>query len=163
MKRQFLKLAVGFALLLQACGGAAPKEVKLEKMGLTITADVKDVPEYTNTKVSDTDTELANYDFNIGGDARVNVIEITESVFPTDIDMLKKALTADPDFISVTEEKKFSNGAFGVIYKEKGSTKEIMDYKFYFKKGNRYFRVIPVFNNDLTDLDKQEAAIESLK
>jgi len=166
MKKRILQLAVIVAaLVFQSCSKPA-EETKLEKYDLTFTSTkLSDVPEFTDTKVTETDTDLSNYDFNIGGHARVTVGEIAESVYPASLDMLKKAVSESPDFIELIEAKTLKNGAFGVIFKHKGSdgTSTIKNYRFYFKKGNRFFKMQPVFNNDLNDLDKQLAAFETLK
>lgn len=166
MKKRILQLSVIVAaLVFQSCS-TPQAETKLEKYDLTFTsAKLSDVPEFTDTKVTETDTDLSNYDFNIGGHARVTIGEITEAVFPANVDMLKKAISESPDFIELIETKTLKNGAFGVIFKHKGSDGKstISNYRFYFKKGNRFFKMEPVFNNDLTDLDKQISAFESLK
>jgi hypothetical protein len=39
----------------------------------------------------------------------------------------------------------------------------IKNFLFYFKKGNRYFKIEPIFNTELKELDKQLAAFQSLK
>lgn len=165
MKRLILPITLLMLVLLQSC--SKPKEeTKLEKYGITLTSPkLNEAPEYTDLKVSETDTELSRYDFNMGGHARVNVIEITPSVYPADVDMLKKAVSESEDFVEMIDTKKLSNGAFGVIYKEKGSDGKsiIKNYVFYFKKGDRYFRMEPVFNSELKDLDSQVAAWESMK
>ncbi|MCP9750571.1 hypothetical protein [Ferruginibacter sp. HRS2-29] len=166
MKKRFLQLSVIVAaLVFQSCSKPTA-ETKLDKYDLTFTSvQLSDVPEFMDTKVSETDTDLSNYDFNIGGHARVTIGEITESVYPVNLDMLKKAITESPDFVELIDAKQLKNGAFGVIFKEKGSdgTSIIKDYRFYFKKGNRFFKMRPVFNSELKDLDKQIAAYESLK
>jgi hypothetical protein len=164
MKKIFLQLTVIALLLLQACSQPL-QETKLEQYDITITMPKpKEAPEYTNLKVTETDTELSRYDFNIGGHARVNVIEIAPAVYPADINMLQKALAGSEDFIELIETKQLSNGAFGAIYKMKGSNgSPIKNYTFYYKKGNRYFKMEPVFNSELRDLDKQLAAYESMK
>lgn len=164
MKKVFLQVTVLALLLLQACSKPM-EETKLEKYDITMTTPKLDAaPEYTDLKVTETDTEWSRYDFNIGGKARVNVIEIAPAVYPADINMLKTAVSGSEGFIELIEAKQLSNGAFGVIYKMKGSDgSPIKNYAFYYKKGNRYFKMEPVFNSDLTDLDKQLAAYESMK
>lgn len=164
MKKILLQISVVATLLLQACSQPV-EDTKLEKYDLMITsAKLDKAPEYTDLKVSDTDTELSRYDFNIGGNARVNVLEITESAYPTDTGMLNKAISGSEDFIAMIESKKLANGAFGTIYKMKGSNGDpIKNYAFYYKKGNRFFKMEPVFNSELNDLDKQLAAFGSLK
>lgn len=166
MKKYFLPLAVMATLLLQACGQGKPLEdTRLEKYDLTITSPKLDkAPEFTDYNPSDTDTEISDYDFNMGGNARVSFTEIKEAAYPSDTAMLKKAITSSEDFIEMIETKQLANGAFGSIYKMKGSDgSTIKHYNFYFKKGNRYFKMEPVFNSELRDLDKQIDAYASLK
>lgn len=165
MKKLLLPITVVALLLFQSCGKPA-EETKLEKYDLTFTSPKLDAaPEFIDLKTSDSDTEFSEYDFNMGGTARVTISEIAESVYPSDVEMLKKAVTEGEDFVEMIEEKKLSNGAFGIIYKRKGSDEKsiIKDYTFYFKKGNRFFKMRPIFNSELRDLDKQLAAYESLK
>lgn len=164
MKKILLQLGVVSTLLMQACSQPV-EDTKLEKYDLTITsAKLDNAPEFTDLKTSDTDTEFSRYDFNIGGHARVNVIEISASAYPTDTGMLNKALSGSEDFIQMIESKQLANGAFGSIYKMKGSNGDpIKNYAFYYKKGNRFFKMEPVFNTDLNDLDKQLSAFGSLK
>lgn len=164
MKKILLQTSIVAALFLQSCSQPV-EDTKLEKYDLTLTsAKLDKAPEYTDLKVSETDTELSRYDFNIGGHARVNVLEITESVYPTDTGMLNKAISGSEDFIGMIESKQLANGAFGTIYKMKGSNGDpIKNYAFYYKKGNRFFKMEPVFNTDLNDLDKQLSAFGSLK
>lgn len=164
MKNIFLQLTVIGTLLLQACG--QPLEAtKLEKYDLTITSPKLDkAPEFTDFSPSETDTEISDYDFNMGGRARVSFKEIKAAAYPTDTTMLKQAVSGSEDFIELLETKQLANGAFGTVYKMKGSDgSTIKHYNFYFKKGNRYFKMEPVFNSELKDLDKQIAAYESLK
>lgn len=165
MKKILLQVTVIAALFLQACNNKPLEETKLEKYDLTITSPKLDAPpEFTNLKFSETDTELSRYDFNMGGRARVNVIEIAAEAFPTDTTMLKSAVSGSADFVELIATKQLKNGAFGIIYKMKGSSgATIKYYNFYFKKGNRYFKMEPVFNSELNDLDQQIAAYESLK
>lgn len=164
MKKILLQVSVIAALLFQSCSQPV-EETKLEKYDLTMTSAKLDAaPEFTDLKASDTDTELSRYDFNIGGHARVNIIEIAGSAYPSDTGMLNKAISASGDFIGMIESKQLANGAFGTIYKMKGSNGDpIKNYAFYYKKGNRFFKMEPVFNSDLNDLDKQLAAFGSLK
>lgn len=165
MKKLLLQLSVIAVLFLQACGQSQPLEdTKLEKYDLTITAPKLSIaPDFTDFKPTETDTEFSRYDFHIS-DARVNVIEIAASAYPTDTTMLKKAVTGSEDFIEMIETKQLANGAFGTIFKMKGSSgAPIKNYLFYFKKGNRYFKMEPVFNTELEELDKQLAAFASLK
>ncbi|RQO30154.1 hypothetical protein DBR32_11250 [Taibaiella sp. KBW10] len=165
MKKIFLQLTAIAVLLLQACGQSKPlEEKKLEKYDLTITMPKTDeVPEFQDFKASETDTELSDYDFHIS-DARVSLTEISASSYPTDTTMLKKAVTGSADFMELIETKQLKNGAFGTIFKMKGSSgAPVKNYLFYFKKGNRFFKMEPIFNNDLKELDLQLAAFESLK
>ncbi len=165
MKKILLQLTLIAALFLQACNNKPLEETKLEKYDLTITSPKLDAPpEYTDYNPSETDTEIADYDFNMGGHARVSFKEIKESAYPKDTAMLKEAITKSEDFVELIETKQLKNGAFGIIYKMKGSSgATIKHYNFYFKKGNRYFKMEPVFNSELNDLDQQIAAYESLK
>ena len=166
MKKYLLQLTAIATLLLQACGQSKPMEdTKLEKYDLTITSPKLDAPpEFTDFNPSDTDTEISDYDFNMGGNARVSFKEIKEAAYPTDTAMLKKAVMESPDFIEMIDTKQLANGAFGTIYKMKGSSgAPIKHYNFYFKKGNRYFKMEPVFNNELEELDMQITAYASLK
>ncbi|OJV54155.1 MAG: hypothetical protein BGO31_12425 [Bacteroidetes bacterium 43-16] len=165
MKKILLQLTLIAALFLQACQSKPLEDTKLEQYDLTITSPKLDAPpEFTNLKFDETDTELSRYDFNMGGNARVNVIEIAAAAFPTDTTMLKSAVSGSEDFIELLDTKQLANGAFGVIYKMKGSSgATIKNYNFYFKKGNRFFKMEPVFNSELNDLDQQLAAFESLK
>ena len=163
MNKRILQLTAIAALLLQACGQSKPlEEKKLEKHDLTITMpQTNEVPEFQEYQYSE--TELSEYDFHIS-DARVEFIEIRESVYPTDTTMLKKAVTGSADFIEMLETKQLKNGAFVATFKMKGSDgSTIKNFLFYFKKGNRYFKIEPVFNTELKEMDKQLAAFESLK
>ena len=165
MKKQLLQFAVVLTLMLQACNKPA-QEVKLEKYNITLTTPKLDAPpEYTDLKVSETDTKLSDYDFNIGGRARVSFAEITESIYPGDLASLKKAATASEGFVELIEEKQLPNGVFGLIFKMKGSDQKsiIKHYAFYYKKGTRFFKIEPVFNSELNDLDKQLAAFATIK
>ncbi len=164
MKKIILQLTIIVSLFVQACSQPL-EETRLEKYDITITAPkLKSAPEFTDLKVSETDTELSSYDFYIGNRARVDVKEITASVYPADTSMLKEAVTGSEDFVELIETKQLSNGAFGIIFKMKGSSgTTIKHYIFYFKKGNRFFKMEPVFNSELGDLDKQLAAFGSMK
>jgi len=165
MKKILLQLTIIAALFLQACNNKPLEDTKLEKYDLTITSPKLDAPpEFTDFKPTETDTEFSRYDFNMGGSARVNVIEIAANAYPTDTAMLKEAVSKSADFIELIETRQLKNGAFGVVYKMTGSGGgPIKYYNFYFKKGNRYFKMEPVFNSELNDLDQQIAAYESLK
>ena len=163
--RRFLSLLTGIiavSLTVFSCGPEM-EELTLEKYNLTMTAPKLSVaPEYTNLKITERDTELSRYDFNIG--RRVNVIEVKKSIFPDNLAMLKDAISADEKFVEVLETKEFPNGVFGATFKKKGSSgKEIKYYLFYYQKEGRYFKMEPVFNSDLEDLDLQLSAFESLK
>ncbi len=165
MKKYLLHLTVIASLLLQACGQSKPlEEKKLKQYDLTITMpQTNDTLEFQDFHASGTDTELSDYDFRIS-EARVSVAEITEAAFPTDTSMLKEAVTKSADFIEMIEMKQLKNGAFGAIFKMVGSDgSTIKNYLFYFKKGNRYFKMEPIFNTELNELDQQMAAFESLK
>ncbi|WP_222165474.1 hypothetical protein [Edaphocola aurantiacus] len=165
MKKYLLHVTVIAALAFQSCSQSQPLvETKLEKYDLTITMPKSTkVPEFQDFSASETDTELSDYDFNIS-EARVGLTEIRESAYPNDTTMLKQAVTGSEDFIEMIETKQLTNGAFGVIFKMKGSNgSPIKNYLFYFKKGNRYFKMEPIFNTDLEELDKQLAAFQSLK
>ena len=165
MKKYLLHLTAIAALMLQACGQSKPlEEKKLEKYDLTITMPKTDeVPEFNDFSASETDTELSDYDFHIS-DARVGITEIRESAYPADTTMLKEAVTKSEDFIELLETKQLTNGVFGVIFKMKGSDgTPIKNYLFYFKKGNRFFKMEPIFNSELHEMDKQIAAFQSLK
>ena len=165
MKKILLQLTLIAALFLQACNNKPLEETKLEKYDLTITSPKLDAPpEYTDYNPSETDTEIADYDFNMGGNARVSFKEIKAAAFPTDTAMLKEAVTKSENFLELIETKQLKNGAFGIVYKMTGSGGgPVKHYNFYFKKGNRYFKIEPVFNSELNDLDQQIAAFESLK
>jgi hypothetical protein len=165
MKKYLLQLTAVATLLFQACGQSKPlEEKKLEKYDLTITMPkTEEVPEFQDYGASETDTELSDYDFHIS-DARISLTEIKESAYPGDTTTLKQAVTASEDFIELIETKQLTNGAFGVIFKMKGSNgSPIKNFLFYFKKGNRYFKMEPIFNTELKELDKQLAAFQSLK
>lgn len=165
MKKYLLPLTAISALLLQACGQSKPLEDrKLQQYDLTITMpQTSDTLEFQDFHASGTDTELSDYDFYIG-DARVSMAEITAAAYPTDTAMLKEAVTKSADFIEMIEMKQLKNGAFGAIFKMVGSDgSTIKNYLFYFKKGNRYFKMEPIFNTELRELDQQMAAFESLK
>lgn len=165
MKKYLLHLTVVTALLLQACGQSKPlEEKKLEKYDLTITMpQTSETPEFQDFQASGTATELSDYDFHIS-DARVSIAEITAAAYPADTGMLKEAVTKSEDFIEMIEMKQLKNGAFGAIFKMKGSDgSTIKNYLFYFKKGDRYFKMEPIFNSELRELDQQIAAFESLK
>lgn len=157
-----LALLIVFPLLLTSCG-VETEEITLEKYNLTLTVPkLKVAPEYKNLKITDRDTKLSRYDFNIG--KRINIVEIEQRIFPEDLNMLKNVLKEDDSFIEMIETKEFPNKAFGAIFKKKSSSgKEMKYYLFYFEKDGRYFRMEPVFNNDLKELDVQLAAYESLK
>lgn len=165
MKKIFFQLAAIAVLFLQACNQKPLEETKLEKYDLTITSPKLDnAPEFTDFSPSETDSELSDYDFNMGGNARVSFKEIKASAYPEDTTTLKEAVTKSPEFIELIETKKLANGAFGSIFKMKGSDgSTIKHYIFYFKKGDRYFKMEPVFNSELKDLDKQIEAYASLK
>jgi len=164
MKKQLLPLTLVALLFFQACSQPL-KETKLEKYDITITMpEPPAAPEYQDLKVSETDTELSDYDFNIGGHARVTVTEIAASAYPGDINTLKKVVAESSDFVELTDTKQLPNGAFGVIFKMKGSSGDVIkNYLFYFKKGSRFFKMQPIFNSELKDLDKQLAAFGSMK
>jgi len=163
MKKQLLSLIIILMVVLQSCSKPA-EDVKLEKYDLTITVPkLSKQPEFTDLKLSERDTELSRYDFNVGK-PRINIIEIVPGVYPTDINMLKKVIATDEDFVEITDTKELKNGAFGVIFKKKGSSGTVIkEYLFYFKKGTRYFKMEPVFNSELKGLDDQISAYESLK
>lgn len=166
MKNQLLQLAIILVFLFQSCGSKPLEQTKLEKYDITFSSPKLDkAPEYTDLHPSDGDTKFSDYDFNMGGSARITFSEISGNIFPTDTAMLKKGVTQSKDFVELIDTKQFANGAFGIIFRQKGSngTSIIKYYIFYFKKGNRFFRIEPLFNNDLEDLDEQLAAFESMK
>lgn len=164
MKKQLVLFAVLLLMICQSCKKKL-QDITLEKYGITITIPETQgrSPEFLNLKSDENDKTLSSYDFNIDK-ARVNVFEIVESIYPSDTTMLKKVAAGSENFLSLIETKKLSNGAFGIIFNMKGSSgKDIKNYLFYFKKGERYFRIEPLFNNKLDQLDLQLAAIESMK
>jgi len=166
MKKTKLKLLLAFivttSLFFTSCGKEM-EEITLEKYNLTLTVPkLEKAPEFQNLKFASYDTELSEYDFYIS--KRVTITEIVEKVFPTDIKMLKEVISSDDRFIGIIEEKELANKAFGIIFKQKASSgKEIKNYLFYFQKDGRYFKMEPVFNNDLKDLDIQLTAFEGMK
>lgn len=164
MKKQLLPLTLVALLFFQACSPSL-QDTKLEKYDITITMPKPPAaPEYNDLKASETDTELSDYDFNIGGHARVTVTEITASAYPQDTNTLKKVVSESSDFVELTDTKQLPNGAFGVIFKMKGSDGSVIkNYLLYFKKGNRFFKMEPIFNSELKDLDMQLAAFGSMK
>jgi len=165
MKKTKLYLLLTFLVTILSLNSCAPEmqELQLEKYNLTLTVPkLETAPKYTNLKIADYDTKWSRYDFQIG--KRVNVIEIAKSIYPENIKMLKEAITSNTGFVSIIEEKTFPNGVFGIIYNQKSNSgKEIKHYNFYFEKNGRYFKMEPVFNNDLKDLDVQLSAFQSLK
>lgn len=52
-----------------------------------------------------------------------------------------------------------ANGSFGAIYETNNAKK----FLFYFKKGNRCYRITPIFNNDGKHFEQAIEAIASLK
>ena len=163
--KRFLSLIVfviTISTFLTACGPGT-EEITLEEYNITLTVPKSDSKlEFKNLKIADYDTDLSRYDFYIA--KRVTITEIVKKVFPDNLTMLKTAVSGDENFIDFIETKEFSNGVFGAIFKKKGSSgKEIKDYLFYYQKDGRYFKMRPVFNNDLKELDAQLAAYESIK
>lgn len=163
--RRFLSLIVfmiSASMLITSCG-AGTEEITLEKYNITMTIPKSESkPKYQNLKIADYDTALSRYDFYIA--KRVSITEIVEKIFPNSLAMLKEALSTDKSFVEILETKEFPNGVFGVIFKKKGSNgKEIKDYLFYYQKDRRYFKITPVFNSKLDELDAQLAAYESIK
>ncbi|WP_420571159.1 hypothetical protein [Kordia sp.] len=163
--RRFLLLItsmITLSVFMTSCGPGT-EEITLEKYNITMTVPKSESKlEYKNLKLTERDTKLSRYDFYIG--KRVNVIEIKKSIFPDNLAMLKKVIASDENITEVLETKEFSNGAFGAIFKKKGSSgKEIKYYLFYYQKDGKYFKIEPVFNSDLKELDAQLAAFESMK
>lgn len=166
MKKTILLLYV--TVILCSCSGSAPKEYKLDKFDITMSVpELKNQPKF---KALDFDKMKGKYEFRVDNH-RVNVIEIEESIFPENVNMLSEAISAGDDFAGMLNGDKYpngimtmTNGAFGVLYNKKGSSgKTISDYIFYYKKGSRCFRIVPVLNNDLQGLDQQLSMIESFK
>lgn len=162
-------LLIASVVILASCGGPTTVEVKFDKYGVTMmAAEGKKQPgEY---KESGLDGKIGRYDFNIGK-RRLNFDEIEGSIYPENAQMLADAISADEDFIGMENGDKhpngiaqFANGVFGVVYSKKSSKGEPMkDYAFYYTKDGRFFRLTPVFNSELKDLEQQLAAFESLK
>lgn len=145
-------LGLTLSLFLTSCGGKKV-ETKISEFDVSYTA------EESTTKATFTelgyDGQIARNDFRVGK-RRVNLIEIEKSIYPDNLEMLKTSLEGK----EIIETKSFENKSFGaVFYKKEG----VKFYRFYFSKGNRYFLVEPVFNNDLKDLDAQLEMIKSLK
>lgn len=162
--KKFLSI-IAFAittLLFTSCGPNI-EEVTLEKFNIKISIPkTNEKLEWKNLKIADYDTDLSRYDFYIG--KRVNIIEIVKRVFPDNLTMLKEAVSADEKFVKTIDTKEFENGAFGVIFSKKTSSgKEIKDYLFYYQKDGRYFKMKPVFNSKLEQLDIQLSAYQSMK
>lgn len=166
MKNTILFLII--SAILFSCGGSAPKEYKLDKFDISmLVPELKKNPEFKELTF---DKMLGKYEFRVDK-YRVNIVEIEESIYPENINTLSEAISAGEKFDGLMKGDKYPNGtmtmpngAFGVLYSKKGSSgKAVKDYIFYFKKGNRYFRIVPVLNNDLEGLDQQLAMIESLK
>ncbi len=152
MKKILLQLSALAIIFIQSCNTPLV-ENKLENYDVTFTSpELSNTPEFVDLKVDDADTEFSSYDFNIGGHARIDFKEVAGSVYPSSLDMLKTAITQSEDFVELIDTKQLSNGAFGIIFKMKGSSGAVIkNYIFYYKKGNRYFKITPVF---YTDLDK---------
>jgi len=163
--RQFLSLIslmLTVSFITTSCGPGT-EEITLDQYNIKMTVPKNDLKvKFEKLKNTDYDTNLSNYDFYIA--KRVTVTEIVKKVFPDNLAMLKEAISADKNFVDFIETKEFPNGAFGVIFKKKGSSgKEIKDYSFYYQKDGRYFKMKPIFNSDLDELDAQLAAYESMK
>jgi hypothetical protein len=160
-------LLIAICVFFAACGPSIV-EVKFDKFDITMSAVAgKKQAEF---KELNFDKKIARYDFNIGK-RRLNIEEIESAIFPENVKALAEAISAGEKFEGMLNEAKypngtieFPNGAFGVLYSKKGkSGKSSKDYEFYFKKGERCFRLYPVFNSDLEDLEQQLSAIESIK
>lgn len=158
------------AALLVGCGAPEPAEVNLDKFGITLKATPASPDKAPEFKELDFDNKIARYEFRIGT-RRINFIEIEEAIFPESAEMLVEAIKADEDFKEMIDGPKhpqgvakFANGVFGVLYSENTSKGDVKkDYIFYYKKGDRCFKITPVFNSELKDLDQQLAAWESIK
>jgi hypothetical protein len=149
-----LSLVSAIAIMVASCGGLGEKkDWQLEKVGLAIT-----VPGNAKIACDDSnDFRKARCKFYVGKKEN-EVQEIEMRSYPSDLSALEEAMKADEKFVAVVEKKTLPNGAFGMIYEKKGKTKNFKEFLFYFKKGERAYRITPIFN----DGDYYEEIIEAI-
>lgn len=153
--KKILYITAVTGLLYVSCTSTPPKtELKSEVLDLVITVPTdKALAEHPAGQYT-----LGNTEFHID-QQRFIINEIEASSFPDDMTMVKTALESTKDFKSLTEEKTLANGSFGAIYETNNAKK----FLFYFKKGNRCYRITPIFNNDGKHFEQAIEAIASLK
>jgi hypothetical protein len=154
-------MSIGLCVLLVACGSKSlgdKKDHQLTHLDLTVT-----IPGETKlTPYDSTEYTKARCEYKIGG-KRIEVKEIEMSAYPTDLAMVEAVVKEDKKFKAILDKKTLANGAFGVIYEGNGKTETFKDYLFYFKKGNRAYKITPVFNNDGDYFEENFESIGSLK
>jgi hypothetical protein len=154
MKKTIFILSAAATLIFVSCGLPAPKEQRIDLLNLSITVpSKKDIKAEAPSQYS-----MANADFYIEK-KRFEIREIKEEKMPTDVNMLSEAIKADNDFKSLTEEKTFPNGAFGIVYENKKGK----NFLFYFKKEGRCYKIIPVFNKEGENYNEAIESIGTLK
>jgi hypothetical protein len=167
MKKIFFTQVL-FIVFLISCS-PKPAKVDFKNFNLTMVAvpgQTSEKPEFKKLKF---DKLIGRYNFYVDK-YRMNIVEMEASIYPTNLEMLKDIVTTSDEFKSLIKDQlspegtlQFDNGAFGVLYnKEKSKGKMIKEYLFYFQKNGRYFKITPVFNNELKGLDLQLDAIKSL-
>jgi len=139
MKIKHVMLSMVAALAI-SCGPGEPADHKLESIGLKVTV----LGETTIIESPKSEYMPAASQFYCDHKG-VEVAEMEEASFPTDLKMLEEAMKGTSDVKAITEKKTLPNGAFGVVYDKTDGKKEFL---FYFKKGGKYFKITPVGNED---------------
>jgi hypothetical protein len=156
MKKKTISLALVsvIAIIAASCGGLGEKkEWQLEKVGLTIT-----VPGKAKIACDDSNEFRKARCYFYIGKKQNEVQEIEMKSYPSDLPTLEEAMKADEKFVGIVEKKTLPNGAFGMVYEKKGKTKNVKEFLFYFKKGERAYRITPIFN----DGDYYEEIMEAI-
>lgn len=152
MKKVFLLFVT--ACVISSCGLPEPKEQKIEELGISITFPGDKKPSVTPAS----EYSKASADFYIKK-SRFEIREIEAGIIPTDLAMLEKAITANPDVKSVIAKKTLPNGAFGVTCE----TTKGKNFLYYARAAGRFYKITPVFNSDGKYYDEAIVAIGTIK
>lgn len=137
-----------------SCGLPAPKEQAITELGISISFPGDKKPNV----IPASEYAKASASFYIGK-SRFEIREIEEKAMPTDLAMLEEAIKADTKFKALSDKKTLPNGAFGEVYE----TTKGKSFLFYYKSATRFYRIIPVFNEEGKYYNEAITAIGTIK